>query len=391
MIAGLLMEVCVSIIILAIGMSCRDRCENPGNDPNSNEIQSGCAPAGSVGNYVKCPENGEWQYVGEGDWCTYDSQKPGCFLDCDGAMSCGVGNMTGHCKVAGKRGRCQRKSGSDGYQADKVQCCLGNALTVGDKTCHPDYRNKNGPACQSALREHCSQGKNLFSAECQAWASGTGDGNPEADTVITSVCLRPENKSKRECQCIISGKKLADLGVNPSKIPVKCIDAKCQDPRALQTTAMRRTVCNVTNCSIQDLKILQNYSKINGGININQKCSSESISSFKANTSGSGQTRLDDMTSSAGPAGSQNIDEEPSSNTGLIIGLVGGALALTCLVGVGIYVSKKSRRPRYPMGPAPYGMPMGQPMQPMGQPMQPPGMTMAPPMGYPNPNMGYRM
>lgn len=363
--------------------NCRERCENPGNDPNSNEIQSGCAPAGSVGNHVKCPENGEWQYVGEGDWCTYDSQKPGCFLDCDGGMSCGVGNMTGHCKVAGKRGRCQRKSGSDGYQADKVQCCLQNALTVGDKTCHPDYRNKTGPACQSALREYCSQGNNLFSAECQAWASGTGDGNPEADTVITSVCLRPENKDRIECQCIISGKKLADLGVNPSKIPVKCIDAKCQDPRSLQTTAMRRTVCNVTNCSIQDLKILQNYSKINGGINISQRCSSESISDFKASTSGSGTTRIDDISSSSGPAGAQDVDEEKSSSkTGLILGLVGGAVALTCLIGVGIYASKKPKRPMY------FGMPpMGPPMQPVGPPMQPMGQPMTPPAGYPTPTI----
>src|SRR3990172_12623687 len=100
------------------------------------EISNGCGPAGTVSNYLYnyIPQNGEYQWAGEGSGCHY------CSVEAPIEVSCSAGcESIKCCSIAGKRGTYQRT----GYNADPFTCCstLPSSSMIGNLTCNPKYNN----------------------------------------------------------------------------------------------------------------------------------------------------------------------------------------------------------------------------------------------------------
>ena len=124
------------------------------------DITDGCGPAGSVKGklYNKIPNNGEYEWAGEGGGCHYASSKSGGY-----SMTCSAGCTHGHCAIAGRKGTYKRVR----YKASDNSCCTGQAAgnwTVGKVTCHPDARGVTKTRCVPIMKKECAGGRgdNIF-------------------------------------------------------------------------------------------------------------------------------------------------------------------------------------------------------------------------------------
>ena len=132
------------------------------------EPGSFCGDAGIPGNFQRC--FGEFQ--GSTEWIP-GSHSTGCGVcsSCkgieqgNGSGTCGFG--TGSCTWAGRRYKCQRRGGANGYQGDPLKCCRrskaiqGNTLFCFDdnsklRTCLPSLRGFDKPSCVPLMAAYCS-------------------------------------------------------------------------------------------------------------------------------------------------------------------------------------------------------------------------------------------
>jgi len=154
-------------------------------------INGGCAPSGTAQNYLGSfvPNNGEYEWAGEGPGCHY------CSTQAPRAVGCSSGCASVQCcSIMGSSGTYKRTK----YGADPVQCCLQSASMIGNQTCDPQYRVPTSTACYDAIKAYCIQGDNLFSQNvCQSWCSS----NPtECQSYKESYCNQNANVSSSYCQ-----------------------------------------------------------------------------------------------------------------------------------------------------------------------------------------------
>ena len=139
------------------------------NNPNDKigktiTIPNACSLAGSAKNKLNkyIPNNGEYEWAGEGSGCTYSSRSS------DREMTCNSGCTNGHCAIWGKKGKYKRTS----YKANTKDCCLGKSSSNGtitieknkkkiNLTCHPDALNITSIKCAPYVKELCS-GNTIF-------------------------------------------------------------------------------------------------------------------------------------------------------------------------------------------------------------------------------------
>lgn len=154
-------------------------------------IKDGCAPAGSgvgyLGKYI--PQNGEYEWAGEGASCYY------CSLDAPNSVNCSAGCAdVSCCAIIGTAGTYKRTS----YKADPVQCCLQGVPTIDNLTCDPNYRNPKSQTCYDALKEHCIQGDRIFTEDvCKTWCANNLE---ECTLYKTQICNAPANFNNGYCK-----------------------------------------------------------------------------------------------------------------------------------------------------------------------------------------------
>jgi len=134
---------------------------------NTNKISSNCSPANSSG------------LIGD---CRYMMPKSG---------------LSNPLKQE-RRWLCYRKNeASGGCSADKIDCCLGDKLKVGDKSC-PVELVKFGAKCPELLSGYCNTPDKLQSdTKCLKWqAAQPGPFNAFA----RGICAQPGNASHPYCR-----------------------------------------------------------------------------------------------------------------------------------------------------------------------------------------------
>ena len=175
------------------------------------------------------PDNGEFQAgsnAGSCQACTH--------WDADGCECTGTGTSK-----AGKRPTIKRKA----YKADPLQCCLapGNP-SIGNVTCDPKYRNRNGEDCRPKMKEYCV-GEKLNSDECADFCQ---QNKGACDVELTKFCAdknsfeKPENETYDSiCSCFYPQKVYDDYldkvvvkfpKVDKSQFSAnpQCIHSKCE-------------------------------------------------------------------------------------------------------------------------------------------------------------------
>ena len=140
------------------------------------DIEDGCGPCGTVSNHLndKIPDNGEYEWAGEGGGCHYSSRHPGHMATCSSGFW-GPWNKLSS-SIVGCKGQYQRKK----YLAPDKDCCAGKATpqgTIGSKTCNPETKNPLSDRCLPYTKENC-KGAKLFN-----------------DDVCKTICTKDEAKA----------------------------------------------------------------------------------------------------------------------------------------------------------------------------------------------------
>lgn len=224
----------------------------------------------------------EYSYIGENS-CNYD------------------------CKVAGvspgTSARCQKTS----YGGLKKDCCLDGKSRSG--SCDPNF-NTSSPSCDEVFIQHCSTGNNIITDDrCIRWQNSRNhiafpimkkycESNPGisecvtwcrnnsgvCDDVYTRWCVNNDNLL---CACINS--PLQKIGANP-----RCNDKLCINHGIITKNMIDSKCPSVIDCSIQVPMKNSGAQLVN--INIDQKCSDNSVNSAIQSTSNITQdTNMDDM------------------------------------------------------------------------------------------------
>lgn len=149
-------------------------------------VQIGCGTAGSVSNYVTCPDG--WQNNGEGDTCHYCTSTNGTACN----QSAGCSSLG--CATVGQRLQCKLTS----YQGDKTSCCTTGAS--GSSTCDPNFTPTNYSAgyCDSAMDTYCTANSysNWNSTNCQTWY---GQYSQTAINDMVGYCTLDDNITLPAC------------------------------------------------------------------------------------------------------------------------------------------------------------------------------------------------
>lgn len=167
------------------------------------EIRHGCGSAGSVSASLKgyMPQNGEYEWAGEGNKCHYSSKHTGREISC----TWGCIGTTGKCSISGKRGLYRRKS----YNADKKKCCEGKANSnhlIGNLTCDPDARTPTSSLCLPYTKARCKASnknvinKNIFTQDYCTDYCGISDNSDWCKSQKTTICNR-EGVLKTDSKC----------------------------------------------------------------------------------------------------------------------------------------------------------------------------------------------
>lgn len=133
-------------------------------------ITNGCAMMGSVHYYMNeyIPQNGEYDWFGEGEECNYCSMEIGTEIrnctNCE-SMSC--------CPILGKKGQYVRKR----YLGDPIECCLTKKDVIEGKTCDPKYIDNTDNVCDATYQRFCTgMTKNIFEEQvCIDWCAKNQD------------------------------------------------------------------------------------------------------------------------------------------------------------------------------------------------------------------------
>lgn len=252
------------------------------------EIVDGCGPMGTVKNHLQkyIPQNGEYDWAGEGNTCYYCSIRPGkkmtCSSGCD-SKAC--------CSIIGKGGTYKRTR----YLADPVQCCLKSVPTISDKTCDPKYRNPKSEACFSAIKNYCIEGDRLFTDNvCQSWCA-----NNQQECFLYKQRLCDKSIANKFCKdwcmqnhgyCDNSFKAYCDTTTINSDPSCACIKSDlikykynplCEDRTCIgsgyQTSSMISSLgsgCQIVDCGVY-FDVAAQGSVIFDDVNIEQKCTIE--------------------------------------------------------------------------------------------------------------------
>ncbi|QKF94719.1 putative myristylated protein [Fadolivirus algeromassiliense] len=226
------------------------------NDPNmtigqTKEIQDGCGPKGTVKNHLNryIPQNGEYEWGGEGGDCYYDGGAAGNSMTCSAGCS-----SAGHCAIIGSKGKYKRIS----YNADQVDCCLGkydDKGMIGAVTCDPAYRNMNSNECKSMIQSRCSQAGKIFSEDyCTKYCNDPA--NKEwCDGIKLAYCNTPTNFLQADC-----------IGFcNPLSKCSNAVQAFCQKDKNMFTDPKCISYCSSNSvwCDDQKQKFCNNAANIN--------------------------------------------------------------------------------------------------------------------------------
>jgi len=185
---------------------------NPNDKLNSKiTIPDACGLAGTASNSLSqyIPDNGEYEWAGEGSGCHYSSRNPGRAMSCSAGCTGPVLKLT--CSIAGKKGTYKRTS----YKANEKDCCLGKGNpdgTLGKYTCHPDARTIHSSRCIPYLKKLCESNDNIFKkANCINFC-GKSQNNEFCDSQKIKYCNSSDKlKNNKNCTewCKINSKKCA--------------------------------------------------------------------------------------------------------------------------------------------------------------------------------------
>lgn len=182
-------------------------------------IVGGCAPAGSgissLSAYI--PQNGEYEWAGEGNSCYYCSFDSPNSIDC----STGCANIS-CCAIVGTEGTYKRKS----YNADPTQCCIQGVSMIDNTTCDPKYRNPKSTSCYDALKQFCTQGDKIFTeGVCQTWCANNLD---ECKLLKSQICNDPARFGNGYCKdWCLQNNGLCDTSVNSFCVSDTTNDSIC--------------------------------------------------------------------------------------------------------------------------------------------------------------------
>lgn len=325
-------------------------------------IPGGCAMAGSgqtqFANYI--PQNGEYEWAGEGSTCYYCSlDQPnsiGCNAGCDG-IDC--------CAIVGTQGTYKRKS----YKADPVECCKTGKTSIDNLTCDPKYRNPQSKDCYSIIKDFCIKGDNLETQDvCKSWCVANPEeclvyeaiycNNPitfeetslksgfcknwchqnpgNCDQSVEIYCSDSANANDLYCACLNSQVKNYKDDQLHQYNPI-CVDQSCID-HGYQTSSM----LSARGDKCQDIVDCSTYFDIQAGgkvqfsdVNIQQRCGAQSDS--KISTSTTTTTTPANSTGGSGTSSSSSTPSNISNHKALIIGTVIALCIWTVLIFIMAY------------------------------------------------------
>jgi hypothetical protein len=142
---------------------------NGGNDDTYNTaIRTG----------LSWPNNGEFEFGGQGVQCNTCSLNHGAEAPCCGASF----------PVAGVRALVRRKA----FKGDAYNCCISGAKLDGTTTCDPKYRKgPNSPDCSTAFADYCAIGNNMLTDQkCITWAALNPTNAATSKSLATTYCKR---------------------------------------------------------------------------------------------------------------------------------------------------------------------------------------------------------
>jgi len=196
----------------------------------------------------------------------------------EGPVNCGTngefgygGNQDVSCKCEGACGNalCRRKKCKrNRFSGDPYQCCSRGGIDYYNdgqiRTCDFSYRRNNFASgkCDLSFETYCAEGENLFGTTCRNWITAVTDGqkkgNGSVDTVLFTVCNRPENATKPECGCIVAANKLKQDFPTSNDIPVQCMYNDCANNPLAFRASTQIGDCNIVHCemTIDDLEII---------------------------------------------------------------------------------------------------------------------------------------
>jgi hypothetical protein len=229
------------------------------------------------------PDNGEFQAgstSGSCDACNHWNWKIAGGCECTG-----TGTTT-----SGKRPTVKRID----YKADPLQCCLAPGTKIlGNFTCDPKYRDRDGEGCKPKMKEYCV-GEKLNSDKCKDFCQ---QNEGACDVELKKFCAdknsfeKPENeKYDSICSCFYPQKVYDDYldkvvakfpkMVDKSKFSAnpQCIHSKCE---SAMVKPNQKSDCPNNNIQV----CLQNFNlkgdnmvmKDDASINIDAKAECEQI------------------------------------------------------------------------------------------------------------------
>lgn len=263
-------------------------------------IQGACASYGSGRDYMEkyIPQNGEYEWAGEGSQCHYCSlsqpESIDCSFGCDG-IDC--------CSIVGGSGTYKRVS----YKADPTQCCLTGQPMIDNYTCDPIYRDSKSSACSNSMITYCSSSDNVFTKDiCNTWCANN---STQCDNVKSKFCNDPANYKYPACKnwCVTkSGMGRCDDGMNlycsefPNDSTCACITSDlmkykynplCEDRHCIdhgyQTSSMISAVgegCKIVDCNVY-LDAKAGGKVTFADVKIEQRCGNTTKNSSTAGTS----------------------------------------------------------------------------------------------------------
>lgn len=200
--------------------------------------------------YGIVPNSKEFTYLDSGDGCN------ACSVNYPNKVTAGVctTGLNPDCKSytwSGSTMTFTRKD-TDGYLADKNDCCFNSASTVGDYTCDPSYRSIGSSSCITQLKDTCGTASG-FSSNVEGCKEFCGleaaAGKTTCDNLIYTYCKSDTGKSDSSCDCINNYAEAEEAQIEANIYgDAVCTYSKCQSgSNPLLTEKMTNKDCSICN------------------------------------------------------------------------------------------------------------------------------------------------
>lgn len=308
------------------------------NIGNAEESPQGCGNAGFIEESLKrkgweWPNNGEFQYGGQGSACKMCTKTSDYGCDCTGADN-----------ILGYRGKIKRVA----FKGDHTKCCINRNKFQDGFTCDPrDLKYENG-TCDDVMPKYCEVGdRSLNDPACITYMNTGGNANSgETLARMKAACSQGDNFTTPACQSYF--KKYAQYEGDEiynaycAAHPDETVFCACRNYKQLFDSPQLATLfeginsarpeCNIKECAASSLAYHTADME-------RRQCAPQTLNVCGMNINVNDKAQVtDDTTFQCIQGVKGNVTTGSGTSTTLLYVII--AILVICAIAVGLYVAK---------------------------------------------------